>query len=72
MSNKELIQLIASIAEVDSDSLNEETSLAEIEWDSLMDLSFIAAIDKNAGITVSAQGLASCKTVADLIALIIN
>lgn len=70
MTSQEIIELIASIAEVNAESLEGKTSLEEIEWDSLMDLSFIAAVDKHTGKTISTQGLAAAKTVADLQALL--
>lgn len=72
MNNQEMIDLIASIAELDAENIEVTSTLESIEWDSLMDLSFIAGIDKSYGITVSSQELTSCKTVSDLISLVIK
>ena len=45
--------------------------LKDIEaWDSLAVVGFIAIVDQNFGVTLSADRLKNCKTVPDLIALL--
>ncbi len=51
-------------------SIHEDDEIEKLDgWDSIGALSIIALIDEHYGMTLEASELASCRTVADLIAL---
>lgn len=70
MELKEKLAFLEDIMDVDKDVLKENTKLSELdEWDSLSMLSFVSFMDEEFGRTVKGKDLRSCKTVADLLAL---
>jgi acyl carrier protein len=67
---EQVLEVVAEIVEVDRAGLTEATVLAEIGWDSLAAVGFIAASDERFGKAVAPKRLATCVTVADLVAVI--
>lgn len=70
MDQDQLLTTVAEILEVDADKISMSSSLEELDWDSLCQLGFIASVDEATGKEVSPDALKSCKTVADLHALV--
>ncbi len=69
MTEQTFLDLIAEIAEADVVNITLASELDTLNWDSLCDIGFIAALDRETGREVDVNGLANCKTVADLHAL---
>lgn len=70
METQALLELVATILEVEVESVSLSDNLAEIDWDSLSNLAFIAEIDERLGLTIDADELARAQTVADLESLV--
>lgn len=70
MDQTDFIQLVEETLEVRPGTISLDDNLKSIDWDSLADISFIAAVDDNLGITLDAQGLNACETPRDLLALV--
>lgn len=66
METQALLEIVATILEVEVGSISLSDNLAEIDWDSLSNLSFIAEVDERLGVTIDADELARAETVADL------
>ncbi len=70
MTNSEFYARIEDLIEVEPGTISGAESLNDMEgWDSLAVLSFAAMADEMFGITISAQQLTTCETVADLVKL---
>lgn len=70
MTKAQFYAEIENMLEMTPGSINGSEFLSNLEqWDSLAVLSFIAMADANLGTLVSANELAKCRTVADLLAL---
>jgi acyl carrier protein len=71
MDKKLFLERVAEALRAEPGSIQEGNQLQKLEgWDSIGALSVIALIDEHYGITVEAQELADCRTVADLVALV--
>lgn len=70
MNQKEFFALLEDILEIDEGSLTPETDLQAVGWDSLADVSFIAAVDSQLGMTLDPNHLSQSKTVQDLLKLV--
>lgn len=70
MSKTEFVADLAEILEVEPSEVTDNFELNDSNWTSLAFISTIALIDEHYDKTVSGEKLASCKTVADLMALI--
>ncbi len=66
MDDQTLLELVASILEVEAGDISLTDNLEEREWDSLANLSFIAEMDERLGLTIDADELAKAETVGDL------
>jgi acyl carrier protein len=66
----QVLDIVADIAETDRAGLTDATVLETISWDSLAAVSFIAAADETFGKALSPRRLATCRTIADLAALV--
>lgn len=66
METEALLELVASILEVEVRTVSLSDKLAEVDWDSLSNLSFIAEVDERLGVSIDADELANAETVADL------
>lgn len=68
MENREKIAKLEEIMELEEGTLMEETSLSDVEeWDSIAAISYIALLDEEFGVSISAKEINSFKTVADAI-----
>jgi hypothetical protein len=73
MKIAEFYREIEAILELPMCTINGKESLAELQnWDSLAIIAFIAMADSKLNAPVSAEQLASCKSVADLAGLFPN
>ncbi len=70
MSEKERIELLEEIMDLDADTLSVDSVLAEFEeWDSLTALTYISEMDSRFGKKVTGDQIKAFVTVADAIAL---
>lgn len=68
MENREKIAKLEELMELEEGTLQEETKLEEIdEWDSIAAISYIALLDEEFGVSISAKTINSFQTVADAI-----
>ncbi len=70
MDQETFMKIVASILEIDEDSVSATDNLNDIDWDSLATISFIAEIDSALGVSVDADLLARAETVGDLYAVV--
>lgn len=70
MSEKEKIEFLEEIMDLDGETLNPNSILAEFEeWDSLAALTYISEMDSRFGKKISGEQIKSLVTVADAITL---
>ncbi len=68
MEIREKIAKLEEIMELEEGSLTEETLLVDVdEWDSVAAISYIALLDEEFGVSISAKEIKSFQTVADAI-----
>ncbi len=67
MERNQFLRLLDELLELNPGTVKGESHLGNIGWNSLAAVGFIAMVDKNFGITVSADALAKSTTVDDLI-----
>jgi len=68
MDNREKIAKLEEIMELEDGVLTEETCLKDVEeWDSIAAISYIALLDEEFGVSISAKEINSFVTVADAI-----
>ncbi len=68
MEIREKIAKLEEIMELGEGSLTEETLLVDVdEWDSVAAISYIALLDEEFGVSISAKEIKSFQTVADAI-----
>lgn len=72
MNEKELIELVAEILEIDVAGLIDTTNLEAMGWDSLTQLAFIADLDSKFEIRVDAFSLSGAETLSDLKLMLLN
>lgn len=71
MKKKDFLALLEEVIEADSSTLTGDELINDIEgWDSLAVISFIAMVDENFGVILSAQKISDANTVQDLITLL--
>lgn len=71
MTRQEFLQLLEEVIEAEPGTLKGDERLRDLErWDSLAVMSYIALVDEQLGISVSAQSIAEARTVSDLVALV--
>ena len=70
MTKAEFLMMIEEILEVDQGSIAIDARLEDIGWDSLSDVSFIASVDSELEMEVSANQLVKCETVLELMNLV--
>ncbi len=66
---KEFLSKLADALEVDANAICIETRLSSINWDSLAIISTIALVDECLGEVISAEKIAECKTIGDIVGL---
>lgn len=70
MENKEKLELLEDVMDLELGSLVEDVCLSDIdEWDSVSVLSFIAMVDEEFDKVITGKEVKSCMTVADLMAI---
>ena len=70
MSEKERIELLEEIMELEEGTLSKDDLLENYEeWDSLTEISLIAIMDEKFGKTLTGEDIKEYKTVADVIAV---
>lgn len=71
MNEKEFIEKIEEIVELDAGTLHGDEQLIDLEgWDSLAVMSFIAMVDSELNTTLEAVKITSSQTVNDLVQLV--
>jgi acyl carrier protein len=69
---KDILQLIENSLELEPGSLNGNEALNSLNWSSLAVLSFMSLVDEKFAIVVSPKEMLNCKTVNDLIGIVIK
>jgi acyl carrier protein len=71
MTRSDFLNLLDELVEAKPGTVKGDEALKDLEgWDSLALVGFIAAVDQQFGLPLSASKLQSCATVSDLIALL--
>ena len=70
MESTEFITLIASAVPTRVGTISLDDRLEDLDWDSLANISFIAAVDEELGITLDSTRLADCTTPRELLSLV--
>ena len=66
---KEFLSKLADALEIEVNTLSIDTSLSSLDWDSLAIISTIALVDECLGEVISAEKIAECKTIGDIVGL---
>ena len=66
---KEFLSKLADALEIEVNTLSIDTSLSSLDWDSLAIISTIALVDECLGVVISAEKIAACQTIGDIIVL---
>ncbi len=72
MTKDEAIRLIEEAVAADHGTVQGEETLEKISWDSMASVSFIALVDEHQGRTLDAKVVAKCRTVPDLVAILLE
>jgi len=73
MNEKEFLTNLEGLLEADAGALNCAIELESLEqWDSLAFVSFLAMADSKYGVKVAPTELRQCKTIGDLMKLVIR
>lgn len=72
MTREEAIRLIEDAVNADHGHVKGEETLEQIEWDSMASVSFIALVDEHLNRELDAKVVARCKTVPDLLAILVE
>ena len=70
MQKEELVEIVASVLEVDPLDVKMTSNLEDLGWDSLSSLAFIAKIDEAMQMSIDADILSKSVTVQDLYLLV--
>jgi acyl carrier protein len=70
--NEKFYRDLEVIRELESGSITGNEMLNEIEWDSYAAIAFIAMADSDYGVAIPADKLHASKSVADLLALVLD
>ena len=66
---KEFLSKLADALEIDANDISIETHLSSLDWDSLAIISTIALVDECLGEVISAEKIAECQTIGDIVGL---
>ena len=70
MNDEASLKLIESVLDLEPGCVSAGTQLADLAaWDSMGMLSLIVAVDRDYGVVLSADELATCSTIGDLMRL---
>ena len=67
---REVVAIVAEIAELEPDQVSLEASLEELDIDSLDGLRIVAAVDKKYGIVIDESEIGKIRTMPDVIELV--
>lgn len=67
---EEFLSKLADALEVEVNTLSIDTRLSSLDWDSLAIISTIALVDECLGKVLSAEKIAECQTIGDIIELV--
>ena len=67
---EEFLSKLADALEVEVNTLSIDTRLSSLDWDSLAIISTIARVDEGLGKVLSAEKIAECQTIGDIIELV--
>ena len=67
---REVIEIVAEIAEIDAGEIATDASLEQLELDSLDGLRIVAAVEKKYGIVIDEAEIAKIRTMLDIIGLV--
>jgi len=70
MDEKEFLELLTEVLEVEPGKVQLSDNLSDFDWDSLAVLGFISALDAKLDRTFEASTIAAASTPAELLALI--
>jgi acyl carrier protein len=70
MKERDFLEMVAEIVQLDISSIEVATKLESIGWDSLSNLTFIAKIDEKLDQTLDADLISRAETVSDLFDLV--
>jgi acyl carrier protein len=70
MDEQAFLSKLAAALRLEPGTVQPDSGFSPDVWDSLAVMEAIALIDEHAGITVPAQALSQCRSVAELLALI--
>lgn len=70
MDNKEFMEDLAAVLEVEPEELNADFALTRDNWNSLSIVSTIVLIDEQFGVAVEGEKLRECQSVGALLQLI--
>ena len=66
---KEFITKLADALGIEFNNISLDTSLSSLDWDSIAIISAIAIADECFGVVISAEKIAECQTIGDIIHL---
>jgi acyl carrier protein len=72
MVRDEAIRLVELAVSVDPGTIKGTESLTDVGWDSLASVSFVALVDEHQGRTIAPKTVANCRSVAELVALLLE
>ena len=67
---KEVIQIVAEIAELPPDQISPDSTLEELNIDSLNGLRIVAEVEKRYGINIPDDAIGKIRTMPDIFALV--
>ena len=67
---REVIDIVAEIAEVSADKISNDANLEELGVDSLDGLRIVAAVEKRFGVVIEEAQIGSIRTMADIVGLV--
>ena len=70
MENSDIYAILDELLELDEGTIKGDETLEDLEWESISIVSFIALVDEEFEIVLSAEKMVECQTVEDLVLLV--
>ena len=67
---REVVEIVAEIAEVSADEISNAANLEELGVDSLDGLRIVAAVEKRFGVVIDEAQIGSIRTMTDIVGLV--
>jgi acyl carrier protein len=67
---REVVEIVAGIAEVEPERVEAEASLAALGLDSLDGLRVVAAVEKRFGVVIEEREIGAIRTMGDILAIV--